>query len=134
MSKEIYREYVNKWIDADDILEQREVNDLYLFCGEPIRVNTKEDLLVISSGFDRVTRKPRTQMINEHEVVAPRYDEPTNKEEPMFILYALELCGFTDVFWYGLDTTKREAILKNGWFDNSDDAENYEKARRENEQ
>ena len=88
-------------------------------------------LFCIAGNYESFTRKPKTQMINGYEVVAPRYDEPTNKDEPMFILYALDLCGFTAVFWHGLDAIKREAILKNGWFDNSDDAENYANAHRE---
>lgn len=129
MSKEIYKEYVNKWIDEEDRLKKCEINDLYLFCGHPIRVNAKEDLLVIAYDFERVTRKPKTQMINGHEVVAPRYYEPKVGDTV-----------YTHNPWHrdGVNETevanyhKISNIAKGGWFDNKEDALAYANAHREN--
>lgn len=131
MSKEIYKEYVNGRIDG------LEDDSEYLYEGKPLHesehfIHRRSFMLIPSMYYDSFTRKPKTQMINGHEVWAPRYDVPTNTSEPMFILAPLEIHGFDDVFWCDLDSIKREGVLRNGWFDNSDNVENYANAHREN--
>ena len=78
-----------------------------------------------------IRRKPKTQMINGHEVVAPRYDIPP-KDEHCFWVCSSYLSGFGSYDSGSLSKSEKEALAINGWFDNEKDATAYANAHREN--
>ncbi len=135
MSKEIYKEYFNDWIKAVGEEKQIAVNKNYIWGGRTIAEHNEmsssdEDcfLGLVTNNLLQLKRKPKTQMINGHEVVAPRYDLPAQKTE-MFYLDFAEKDGVINETYNEL---LHPYIHLFGWFDNIDDAIAYTNAHREN--
>jgi len=70
-----------------------------------------------------IRRKPKTQIINGHEVVAPRYDKP-NSGQPIYLYYPL--------YKEGVLHTDHTDNTDFGWFENKSDAIAYANAHKEN--
>lgn len=138
MSKEIYKKYLCEWVDAENLDEMAEVNRAYLYDGVSLfNKLTGEDkqshyMAVINDVYELFTRKPKTQMINGHEVVAPRYDEPEHRMD-IIVMNCFSENGI-EIINFSAKTMKAVTIW--GWFstDNEDDAIAYANAHRENKQ
>jgi hypothetical protein len=133
MSKELYKEYVNKWIDADSWAKKEEVNDQFL---TGIKTLSDEmeygecdrcDLYSITNlKFAGFTRAPKKHNINGHEVIAPRYDSDFT---PEFWVIDASMDGCVN--YLRSTELQQETIfnlVNNGWFDNSKSALAYTKA------
>ena len=92
-------------------------------------------VFIINADFGMFTRKPKTQMINGHEVVAPRYDIPSSNST---------LLIFHPVAEDGLKVITGESYQKCDWhkfgfgyfiYDSDEDyeiAKEYANAHKEN--
>ena len=79
-----------------------------------------------------IRRKPKTQIINGHEVVAPRYDKPTNSCDVVYWVFPLEQCGFRSCDFASLCISERDALMINGYYTSKEDASAFIKALRDN--
>lgn len=134
MSKEIYKEYFNDWINAADEEEQIAVNKNYIWGGRTIADNNEMGSCDESCFFGLVTenllqlkRKPKTQMINGHEVVAPKYGTPTEALEFVFVFDPANGC--TKSYRSRIEWRTN---FRFGYFENEKDAIAYANALREN--
>ena len=134
--KEIYKEYLCKWVDAENLNEMVKINESYVFDGRNMVEHLAADkfcnysMAVINDVDDSFKRAPKTQMINGRKVVAPRYDMPKTGEQ----CYWLNL-GYTQGFQtYDAESMsyKEKRVLKlNGWFDNENNIVAHVNAHRE---
>ena len=125
--KEIYLEYVNRELNSP-----HEVIEEYFYYGKPIS-ESDEFLngLFVPCNFDGFTRALKTQMINGHEVIAPRYDMP-QRDDMCFWLKYTNKEGFAQYDAQSLMPVEREALSINGWFDKKENVIAYANALREN--
>lgn len=142
--KEIYKEYCDVIINALDsnIEKEREniknINKQYLYGTRSIydHLNLSESdpcgffEIMDLTEIELFARAPKTQMINGHKVVAPRYDIPTFGDM-CFWLRCANKEGFAQHNAESLMLVEREALAINGWFDNKSDIIEYAKAHRE---
>ena len=139
MSKEIYKEYVNKYFfECESEKDRIEVNRQYLYCygdfsGSFAIYHSEHPYVFVdlhNSDYECVKRKPKTQIINGHEVVAPRYDMPEHREDIIVMNFfsenGIEVIDFSE-------KTMR-AVTSWGWFsaDNTKDAIAYANAHKDN--
>lgn len=130
MSKEIYKEYFNIEIEKgfkgnDYLYDNKELTD----------VDSWLNGLFVPEDFNLFTRKPKTQMINGHEVVAPRYDLPERDAQCFWInSIASATSGYAKCSALSLAEHEKLSLSENGWFDNEKDVIAYANAHRENKQ
>ena len=141
--KEIYKEYVNKYFfECKNCSERGELHERYLFVEsdglkmtfnelnrESAEVGRSDFVILLNSDFNNITRAPKTQWINGHEVVAPRYDDDFT--EAFWVLNGYNEKGVGCLISSSYNREKLKGIAINGWFDNEDDAIAYANAHRE---
>lgn len=142
MSNEIYKEYVNKYFfgDCKNDSQLQELNGQYLILWDENEGSISGVDYLRRKGyggygfiklteveFKYISRAPKTQMINGHKVVAPRYDMP---ESPcyMFYLDASESDGLKRCW---SDSNESQYLFDNGWYSTKPDAIAYANAHRE---
>ena len=144
--KEIYKEYVNKyWFDCKHDQDREELNNQYLFQwtntefktgGSYLEVEEKDksDFIELKGiQFQFIKRAPKTQMINGHEVVAPRYDMPSGGGECHYMNF-MQIDGVQSVAVERMGPTSKGLASKFGWFDSHRGAIAYANAHRESKQ
>ena len=143
--KEIYKDYVNKyWFDCKHDQDREELNNQYLFQwtntefktgGSYLEVEEKDksDFIELKGiQFQFIKRAPKTQMINGHKVVAPRYDDDFTLE--VFALDFIEESGVFQRTRGSLTLANKSGLKLNGWFGNEKHAIAYANAHRESKQ
>ena len=122
--KKTYLEYVN-----DNLYGGSEA-DQFHYDGLPLSENSAFycNGLFVPKALELFTRAPKTQLINGHEVVAPRYDEPDKGVDIFYLDFGQDDGIYKDAYNQMLNT-KIQAF---GWFDNKPDAIAYANAHREN--
>ena len=135
--KKLHREYFNEWVDADN---KAAVNNSWIaVIGENERTFSEslhlrgynENCSLIISSESIIKRKPKTQMINGHEVVAPRYDDDPMFEGKYFWYDPTQNRSFSCKEAELITDCERGNLARNGWFEYVDDVEAYAKAHRE---
>lgn len=134
MSKELYKEYVSDWVNADSWDKREKINDLYLIDFRTLsyelecRGNDRCDMYSIASlncaGFTRV---PKKHNINGHEVIAPRFDMPKSGRQCYWVDFMIPRT-FQTCAASSLTNNERIILVNNGWFDNKKDIVAYTKA------
>ena len=122
--KEIWKEYL------DNALYGRKTKEEYLYFGKTL---DKQDCwlngVFVPKNFERFKRAPKTQIINGHEVVAPRYDSITNCTND-------EICVFSSseedgVCQLNINIDNTSYCSSFGWFDSYGVCLAYANAHRE---
>ena len=146
MSKEIYKEYLEKfWIECKNSEERRQLNNMYHYKWSGSEIISGDELLnrrnlkscdfieLYGENVSFIRRKPKTQMINGHEVVAPRYDLPERDAQCFWInSIASTTSGYAKCSALSLAEHEKLSLSENGWFDNEKDVIAYVNAHREN--
>lgn len=140
MSKEIYKEYVNKYFfECKSEKDRIELNQQYLYeysdfsSSFAIRNDSQYPSAFVDlhcSNYESVKRKPKTQMINGHEVVAPIYDSAKNGEI-IYVFYPFKENGIKSVVY---SPNMIFTCKKFGFFYDKERAIAYANAHRENKQ
>ena len=137
--EEIYLEYIGKFLKIRNLPREDRVqlNKEYRFEGEScyefkaMRTEDCADFINLASCtyLDSFKRAPKTQMINGHEVVAPRYDSIMNcTNNEIFVFSSSEKNGVCRLN-INLDNTSYRSNF--GWFNAYDVCLAYANAHRE---
>ena len=135
--KDFYAEYCINHIKCESREARLLINEQYIFSSQQtIKEALKGlgfqdwELISLSTNIEIETfkRAPKTQMINGHKVVAPRYDEPDKGVDIFYLDFGQDDGIYKDAYNQMLNT-KIQAF---GWFDNKPDAIAYANAHREN--
>ncbi len=129
----IYKEYLDRWINAADEEKQAEINKSYIWSRATIfdynKMHDRDGDCLFGLTFSNLavfTRASKTQMINGHEVVAPRHDIPSKGKA-----FYLDFASSERFAWYASKTlSERVAYLlaTNGWFDKEADVVTFANA------
>lgn len=130
--QKMYLQYFTEWNEAETPEDKAIVNQGWFigkggYCFSKVLVDCNlgaGDLFPIESD-EEIARKQKTQIINGHEVIAPRYDEPSDR---FFMFSAISENGIAYIKHNSIDDRLRMVIKKYGWFDNESDAIAYAKA------
>jgi len=142
MSNEIYSEYVVKyWVEEKTQKQRIRLNQKYTFgagnrsitgiCSDQ-KKEAGAFFEVRTSEINSFKRAPKTQMINGHKVVAPRYDEPENSGDIAYWLNPTFREGIQSYNWESLNKSEREALMVNGYHTSKENIIAYANAHREN--
>jgi len=141
--KEIYKEYVNKYFfgDCKNDSQLQELNGQYLILWDENEGSTRGVDYLRRKGyggydfiklkeveFKYISRAPKTQLINGHEVVAPRYDDDYLTKNNIWVFSPLSIGGVANFI---VKINNLGGVEKFGWFDNEKYAIAYANAHRE---